>query len=145
MIICATFVVLFFLCKKGPLYFNEIWNKNIEFLEEKSSKSLLINVRLHCEICEVLVHIFYESFEDSNECRSGILFDLRSSGIYCYNCASVFLCFSLNGISYQISNFKKYFKKCLGTKKVTFTNICSCYSVPLFFHYRSVHDILLIL
>lgn len=36
MIVCSTFVVLFFLLKKGPLYLREAWRENKEFIEKKA-------------------------------------------------------------------------------------------------------------
>ena len=34
MIICSTFVVVFFLCKKAPLYIKEAWDQSSEMLNQ---------------------------------------------------------------------------------------------------------------
>lgn len=36
MVICSTFVVVFYLCKKAPIYVSEAWEKNIDFLNLKT-------------------------------------------------------------------------------------------------------------
>lgn len=35
-IICSTFVVLFFLCKRGPLYLKRAWEENSSFISDKN-------------------------------------------------------------------------------------------------------------
>lgn len=45
MIVCSNFVVLFFLCKKGPLYVREAWNQTKDLLSQ--DKGLIINTFLY--------------------------------------------------------------------------------------------------
>jgi inositol 1,4,5-triphosphate receptor type 1/inositol 1,4,5-triphosphate receptor type 3 len=60
MIVCSTFVVLFFLCKKAPLYVREAWNQSKDLM--LSNQGWVINTLLqlftvgHC-IVKVLLNI----------------------------------------------------------------------------------------
>lgn len=47
MIICSTFVVLFFILKKGPLYIKEAWNSSKDMLKEDQNAAIRFFIKIY--------------------------------------------------------------------------------------------------